>query len=189
MNRLIHLATRATLAAALAAGSGCRNDPAVQDIIDDLGEEKGTPSAKHRPGQPCLACHSKYGGALPEMAIGGTIYALDPVSMKIAPAKDIRVFIRDSSENGGTTKKACSNDAGNFFVPQENWQDITYPLAPIAGGRSMVSLVGRDGSCASCHRLPEKESLDPVTGGDLDSAGVVIVDATATDPDCVGGGS
>jgi hypothetical protein len=187
MNRLSSLILLAVVATG--AGAGCRNDPAVQDIIDSLGEEKGTPSAKHRPGQPCLACHSKYGGAQPEMAVGGTVYSLDLMTKKIAPAKDIRVYVLDSSGNSGTQKKACTNEAGNFWVPMENWADITYPLTPTAGGLTMVSLVGRDGSCASCHKLPDDTSLDPVSGAGRDSAGVIIVDAKNVDPDCGGGGT
>lgn len=186
MNRSSHVGVLAALLSALAAATSCRHDPVAQDIIDSLGEEKGTPSATHRPGQPCLACHDKYGGAKPELAVAGTVYSLDPMTKKIAPAKNIRVTILDSSE-GGTTRKACTNSAGNFFVEKENWQDITYPLTPTAGGITMQSLVGRDGSCASCHKLPTDDSLDPVTGAGRDSAGVIIVDPAATDPSCGGG--
>lgn len=164
----------------------CRYDPVPQDIIDALGEEKGTPSAKHRPGQPCLACHSKYEGAEPLMAVAGTLYALDLADNKLLPARNIRVTILDSK---GGTRKACTNSAGNFYVAQENWQDITFPILPTAGGTTMKSLIGRDGSCASCHRLPgdESGSLDPLTGAGRDSAGVIVVDANAADPDCGGG--
>lgn len=172
---------------AASAAVSCRHDPVAQDVIDALGDEKGTPSASHRPGQPCLACHSKYGGAKPELAVGGTVYTLDPMTKKIAPAKNIRVIIQDSSENGGTTRRACTNAAGNFFVAKENWQDIVYPLTPTAGGITMVSLVGRDGSCASCHKLPDESSLDSITGAGRNSAGVIIVDGAAVDPDCGGG--
>ena len=178
-----------TVLAALGAGTSCSHDPVAQEVIDGLGEETGTPSATHRPGQPCLACHSKYGGAKPEMAVAGTIYSLDPMTKTIAPAKNIRVFIRDSSANSGTTRRACTNSAGNFFVAKENWLDIVYPLTPTAGGITMQSLVGRDGSCASCHKLPDESSLDPVTGAGRDSAGVIIVGAAAADPECGGGGS
>jgi len=177
----------AALLGALAFALSCRHDPVPQAVIDGLGDEKGTPSAAHRPGQPCLACHDKYGGAQPEMAVGGTVYALDPATKKIVPAKNVQVLIRDSSDNGGTQKKACSNSAGNFFVAKENWQDIVYPLQPVAGGVTMVSLIGRDGSCASCHKHPDQnpDALDKITGAGRDSAGVIIVDPTVT---CSSGG-
>lgn len=188
MSRNRKVCVLAALLTALAAATSCRHDPAAQDIIDALGDEKGTPSATHRPGQPCLACHDKYGGAQPEMVVAGTVYALDPMTKKITPAKGIRVTILDSSEGGGT-RKACSNAAGNFWIEKDNWTDITYPLTPTAGGITMQSLVGRDGSCASCHKLPNDDSTDPVTGAGRDSAGVIIVDPAATDPACGGGGS
>ncbi len=177
----------AALAAALAAG--CHYDPAAQDVIDALGPEEGTPSATHRPGQPCLACHSKYGGAQPAFAVAGTVYALDDTMTKIVPVKNVRVTITDSSTDthASSTKKACTNSAGNFYITQENWADITYPLAPTAGGKPMTSLVGRDGSCASCHKLPGDDSLDPITGASRDTAGVILVDANAADPMCGGG--
>lgn len=168
----------------LLAIAACRYDPAQQDIIDDLGEEKGTPSAKHRPGQPCLACHTTYGKAEPALAIGGTVYALDIPNNKIIPAENILVTLLDSK---GASRKACSNAAGNFFVAKDKWEDITFPITPIAGGITMRSLIGRDGSCASCHKLPNDDSTDEVTGAGKDSAGVIIVDANATDPSCGGG--
>ena len=147
--------------AALLLAAGCRYDPVAADAIKDLGDEKGTPSATHRPGQPCLACHSKYGGAKPEMAVGGTVYAISgKTEKKLVPAKDIRVTVLDAD---GDTRKACSNSAGNFWVPKEYWGDVVFPLAPVAGGIVMHSLVNRDGSCASCHGLtPSPTSPGPI---------------------------
>jgi hypothetical protein len=183
MKRLGLLAS--LLLAALAAS--CRYDPAQQDIIDALGPETGTPSAMHRPGQPCLACHSKYQGAAPEFAVAGTVYSVDVKTKKLVPAKNIQIVVLDSMRE---THKACSNAAGNFSVLREDWTDPVFPLSPTAGGLTMVSLIGRDGSCASCHKLPDPDnvdSLDPVTGAGRDSAGVIIVDPTQTDPSCGGG--
>lgn len=165
--------------------AGCRYDPSQQDIIDDLGEEKGTPSAKHRPGQPCLACHTTYGKAEPALAIGGTLYSLDLADNKIVPAKNILVTFFDSK---GGSRKTCSNSAGNFYVAKDKWEDITFPITPVAGGVAMKSLIGRDGSCASCHQLPDPDDEGNITGATRDSAGVIVVDANATDEECVPGG-
>lgn len=181
---ITRLKTPAASVLMLLALSACRYDPAQQDIVDDLGEEKGTPSASHRPGQPCLACHSTYGGAQPQMAIGGTLYSLDVASNEISPAKNILVTLFDSA---GGSRKTCSNKAGNFFVAKDKWEDITFPITPVAGGITMRSIIGRDGSCASCHKLPNDDSADKVTGAGRDSAGVILVDANATDPSCGGG--
>lgn len=172
------------LLAALACA--CRYDPVEQQIIDSLGPEKGTPNAEHRPGQPCLVCHDKYGGAQPQMAVGGTVFALDDTMKNILPAANMRIQVLDS--NNATPKRACSNKAGNFWVTADNWGDITFPLSPSAGGVAMQSLIGRDGSCASCHKLPDADSLDPVTGAGRESAGVILVDATKADPTCMTGG-
>ncbi len=173
----------ACLAAAFAAGLlSCRNDPAENDIIDALPAETGTPSATHRPGEPCLACHTGYQGAQPQMAVGGTIFGLDKTGTKVVPAPNIMVEILDSAQ---TTRRACTNEAGNFYILQDDWKDITYPLSPYAGGTQMISIVGRDGSCATCHKLPDKDSLDQITGRARDSAGVITVDATQVDKRCL----
>jgi hypothetical protein len=181
MKRLDLLAS--LVLAALAAS--CRYDPAAQDVIDALGPETGTPSETHRPGQPCLACHSKYGGATPEFVLAGTLYSLDVNTKKLVPANNIQVLVQDSMN---VTFKACSNTAGNFKVLREDGTDPVFPLSPTAGGRPMLSLTGRDGSCASCHKLPDPNSvdtLDPVTGAGRSSAGVILVDPTQTG--CGGG--
>ena len=79
-------------------------------------------------------------------------------------------------DSAGDTRKACSNTAGNFFIEKADWDDVSYPLAVAAGERSMRSLIGRDGSCASCHFASEEADRDPVTGAGRDSPGLVIVD-------------
>jgi len=184
-------APRPALASVLAAvlfpllGLSCRYDPVPQEIIDDLGPEQGTPSALHRPGQPCLACHSKYAGAAPQMTFGGTVYTKD-ADGKIIPAAGVSVFVADSA---GDPRKACSNQAGNFYLEQKDWKEVAFPLTVTAGSRNMRSLIGRDGSCGSCHKLPDPEGepdRNPVTGEGRDSAGVVLVNLEDTG-DCGAG--
>ncbi len=175
------------LVAAALLACGCRNDPVPQAIIDGLPPDSSPNGPLHRAGQPCLACHDKYGGAT-EFAVGGTVYALDSTGKKLVgvPAPNVRVNVLDSSPNGGASLHACSNAAGNFFILASNWTDITFPLTPSAGGLTMQSLIGRDGSCATCHKLPDAQSLDPVAGAGHDSAGVILVDPSKTDPTCAG---
>ncbi len=174
--------------AALAAGlaCGCRNDPVPQAIIDGLPPDSSPNGPLHRPGQPCLACHDNYGGAT-EFAVAGTLFALDSTGTKLVPAPNITVNVLDSSPNGGSSLHACTNSVGNFYILSSNWTDITFPLSPTAAGLSMQSLVGRDGSCATCHKLPGPTSINAVTGAGHASAGVILVDPTKTDPTCGGG--
>lgn len=171
--------------AALATFMACRHDPVPQDLIDELGEEQGEPSELHRGGQPCLACHSVYEGAEPRMSVGGTIY-YEASDGRILPAPDVLVEITDSRQ---VTRKACTNAAGNFWVEHEDWRDATFPLTVRAGERRMISIVGRDGSCASCHSLPDEASLDPVTGAGRASAGVVVVSESDVGAICTPSGS
>lgn len=151
--------------------SGCGVDPVPQAIIDELPAEQGTPSAQHRPGQPCLQCHSAYGEAQPALVIGGTVFKEDPMTGALLPAPHVRVEVYDSA---GDFRVACSNAAGNFYIAKDNWDDITFPLKSFVGNdhsgkatRRMRSIIGREGSCANCHKL---------TGKAVDSPGVIIVD-------------
>ena len=169
------------LAAAIPFAAGCRYDPVPQEIIDALGPEQGTPSATHRPGQPCLVCHSNYEGASPALAVAGTIFTTAPDG-SIIPAVGVEVIVSDSV---ASLRKACTNSAGNFFVTRDNWVDITFPLNAQASDRGMTSLIGRDGSCASCHKLPDKTSEDPVTGAGHRSPGVILLKAPVV-ADCGG---
>jgi hypothetical protein len=153
--------------------SGCNgNDPVPQAIIDDLpAEDPGGPSATHRAGQPCLQCHSTYGEALPQLVIGGTVFKEDPMTGNLLPAPHVRVEVYDSA---GDFRVACSNAAGNFSIEKSNWEKITFPLKSFVGNdhtgnatRRMRSIIGREGSCANCHKL---------SGPAHDSPGVIIVD-------------
>ena len=166
-----------------AIAAGCRYDPVPEHIIDALGPEKGTPSATHRPGQPCLVCHSAYEGASPAFAVAGTLFTKN-MDGTLGPAPEVGVTIYDSA---GKLRKACSNTAGNFFVKTDDWADITFPLGAQAGERGMSSLIGRDGSCASCHLRPSEKSLDQGTGASRSSPGVILVDPTAPGAACGGG--
>jgi hypothetical protein len=164
------------LSAALLAASSlvsCRFDPVPQEVIDDLGPEEGTPSETHRAGQPCLACHSAYAGAAPQMVFGGTVYTTDPDG-NIVPAPGVLVTVYGAV---GDLRTRCSNAAGNFYLEKEEWKEVTFPLQVEAGSRAMVSFIGRDGSCGTCHKPPDPDHLerDPVTGAARDSAGYVLV--------------
>ena len=171
------------VAAALPFAAGCRYDPVPQQIIDDLGPEVGAPSATHRPGQPCLVCHSNYEGASPAFAVAGTVF-MQAADGTIGPAAGLNVIISDSAAG---LRKACTNAAWNFFVQRDDWADITFPLYAQAGDRGMTSLIGRDGSCGSCHKLPTATSENMMTGASHVSPGVIIADPKAMGAACGGG--
>jgi hypothetical protein len=157
---------------------GCNGtDPLPQEVIDGLPAEEGSPSATHRPGQPCLACHSTYGEATPALAIGGTVYKQDLATQALLPAPGVRVLIDDST---GDSRIACTNSAGNFFIEKEKWAELTFPLKVSAGPRRMASIIGREGSCATCHKYPA--GPPPDVGEAKDSAGVILVEEGDVDP-------
>lgn len=130
----------------------CTLDPVQSEAIADLGgEAPGVPPGPlHRPGQPCLVCHDG-STAQPAMSVGGTVYAVLGSEAPLAGAT-----VELTAENGSTST-ATTNGAGNFYVEESAWQPV-YPLrvAVAYGGltSTMSTIIGRDGSCGSCHVDP-----------------------------------
>jgi hypothetical protein len=134
-------------------------DPVHVDDVAALGPEPGgPPGPTHRPGQPCLTCHGGRGPADLELSIGGTVYQVRGGNVG---APGITVVIND-----GTTaeRRTTTNDVGNFYFKREDW-DVAFPLdiyiVADNAQRNMTTRVGRDGSCATCHRNPGDTSHMP----------------------------
>jgi hypothetical protein len=155
--------------------TACGN-PVVDRAIEEWGGEvEGVePSEYHRPGQPCVLCHSVAGGASPRLALGGTVFA---DQRSFLPVEGVRVNVYDAVGELYTMESNC---VGNFFleygerVPQFPLAvEILCPLyAPDGSPRegevkvvSMNSWISRDGSCASCHSL---------RGTEVDSTGWIF---------------
>ena len=134
------------LALGAALGVACSLDPVPDQRAADLGDEAPgvAPGPLHRAGQPCLACHD-------EMSIAGTVYA---VRGSGAPLANAQVHFTD---NAGSTATALSNAAGNFYLLDSQWRP-TFPVrVEVDYGTvkaTMNSIIGRDGSCATCHLAP-----------------------------------
>ena len=133
-----------------ALAAGCY-DPVHLDAVAALGPETPgiTPGPEHRAGQPCSTCHGGSGPAETELSIGGTLYR---VRGEKEPLPDGEVIVTDAR---GESRRTRSNAAGNFFLMKSEWSPV-FPLrvAIEAEGirREMVSTIGRDGGCATCHR-------------------------------------
>ncbi|HLM76741.1 MAG TPA: hypothetical protein VK459_28770 [Polyangiaceae bacterium] len=165
---LFTLSALSIAVAVVGAASGCGN-PAVDARIEALGEENpSVPESEfHRPGQPCVLCHSVYEGADPEITVGGTIFASPS---KIAGELPVAVEGAEVTliDAEGVVKTATTNCAGNFFLTKEQWNpsfplqvEVRYP-APGAQEQqkpapSMASRISRDGSCAGCHYGPPNQ--------------------------------
>jgi hypothetical protein len=179
------------LACALAATS-CGN-PAVDARIEALGEENPNvePSQYHRPGQPCVLCHSEYEGEEPLMSVGGTIFG---TSGERVPVEGVIVKMWDSS---GSYFEAVTNCIGNFYVEKEKW-DPNFPLHvemeyPVPGAVdpetgqtetrviSMGTRISRDGSCAGCH-VDNKLDMSATQGS---PGRVYCVDQATADADAI----
>jgi len=134
-----------------------------EDEVQALGPEAPgvPPGPLHRPGQPCVTCHGGSGPGSQQLAIGGTVYAVQGES---APAVGAVVQIEDIDGHFWTVQ---TNEAGNFFVTTAEWQPH-YPVGSIQVTlgdvtQSMFTHVGRDGSCADCHQAtPGPTSPGPI---------------------------
>jgi len=121
-------------------------DPVHDDQVAALGgEAPGVPHGPlHRPGQPCLLCHNDF-------SVAGTVF-VNPGDRQAALG--VTVNLTDSQ---GNAFAATTNEVGNFFVRQNQFQPV-YPMkvALQYGGvtANMIANVGRDGACASCHFDP-----------------------------------
>ncbi len=142
-----------------AVGAGCY-DPVHLDAVAALGPETPgvPPGPKHRAGQPCSTCHGGEGPAETELAFGGTLYR---VRGGTEPLVGGEVIVTDAR---GESRRVQSNEVGNFFSSKADWSPV-FPLrvAVEAEGirRDMVSTIGRDGGCATCHRDSGDRSFMP----------------------------
>jgi hypothetical protein len=138
----------------------CGLDPVHDDEVSDLGPEApGIPQGPlHRAGQPCLACHAS--GTSPTMSAGGTIYGVLGDATPLASAN-----VTLTAANGATFT-AQSNSVGNFYVLASDFNPAFPVTVQVTYGTltaTMSSIIGRDGSCASCHADPaSRVSAGPV---------------------------
>jgi len=158
-------------AALTAASLWACSDPLQSARVAALGDEKSgvAPGPLHRAGQPCLTCHGGSGPADVELAVAGTIYQSAAAGSPPLVGGTVTIFDATQLADGGTPRSATTNAAGNFFFRKDEWSPV-YPLHDIAvsapGGdvtATMHTVVGRDGSCGSCHFAPRgPDSHGPV---------------------------
>ncbi len=142
----------ATLVGALAVGA-C-SDPVPDGQIKALGDEDpNVPQGEyHRAGQPCVTCHTKYGPASDSpFSVAGTIFAQPGGAVGVDGAF---VGMTDTSGSSFIVKTNC---VGNFFVKKEEW-DPAFPIFVRVykgnAARTMQGQIGRERSCANCHKDP-----------------------------------
>jgi len=140
------------LAAAALLGSSCSN-PVHSNIVNSLGGEvSGVPQGEyHRAGQPCAACHGPDGPAKTEFSLAGTVFYGPNAAVGV---DQVSVQFFDSR---GSTFVATTDCVGNFFVTPEQYSPFFPVAVQISKGNNsaqMVSHIGREASCAQCHKDP-----------------------------------
>jgi hypothetical protein len=146
-------------------------DPVHDSAVAALGDE--TPGVRqgplHRAGQPCGTCHDGTVGNPRSFSVAGTIYVDEHDT---TPAVDATVTLTSAN---GASYAATTNAAGNFYVEPAQFTP-QYPMAVLvsygAAFVRMSTLVGREGSCATCHHEPAGPT----------SAGHVFVPADGVTP-------
>jgi hypothetical protein len=144
---------RAVLLLALLSCNAC-NDPVHDNEVAALGPEPNPdfgPGPLHRPGQPCLTCHGGSGPARAQFVSGGTLYQSHTGTL---PLDGATVEITDPKMNKWDVK---TNSAGNFYVTISD-TTIGYPAHVSVSfdgvTATMLTHIGRDGSCNDCHFDP-----------------------------------
>jgi hypothetical protein len=151
--------------ATLAALAACST--IEKQRADGLGPEVEEPGPRHRPGQPCLWCHSTTfgdGRATPSFDLAGTVYRRRG-DTNGAPGLEV-----DIEDAAGHRIVVNANQAGNFALIVEDgltspiesdegiWRvpgPLVFPLhTSVADGglkRNMQNVVHRERSCSVCH--------------------------------------
>ena len=147
------LAGLGLVAAALLGGCG---DPVLDAQIAELGsEDPAVPEGPlHRPGQPCLLCHTSPGRA-PRFTAAGTVYLRASAQ---EPAGGIEVRLIDAARRRFV---AYTNCAGNFFVSSREYEPELPMWVSLAGQGlriDMESPMNKNGDCAICHQRDKNPS-------------------------------
>jgi hypothetical protein len=138
-----------------------------RERADALGPETEEPGPRHRPGQPCLYCHSTtQGDGRGELMfdLAGTVYKN---RSDTSGAPDVEITIENAD---GTLIRVTSNRAGNFALISEPgltqpietdegiWRvpgPLVFPLHATVrlGGLElhMRNAIQRERSCSVCH--------------------------------------
>jgi hypothetical protein len=137
--------------------AGC-TDPVRDRQIEALGgEDPNVPvGPDHRPGQPCVLCHSEGGPASDKpFAVAGTIYETAAPNSRGADGIVVK-FI--DGRRGAPRTSPRTGPSGNFFVPESDWPELTYPFAvglyrdgQLEPVQEMQTRVNREPSCNVCH--------------------------------------
>lgn len=128
-------------------------DPVHADAVAALGPEAAgvREGPEHRPGQPCLTCHGGDGPG-PNWVAAGTVYQVRGDLTK--PLQRGIVHLEDFL---GNTYDATTNSVGNWWVEEGRYSPV-FPLyatvydASRSTEKKMVSRIGRNAGCASCHQ-------------------------------------
>ena len=147
--------------------ASCSLDPVHDGQVSALGGEDSSIAVGqyHRPGQPCTVCHGGEGPATEVFSVAGTIYyePYDPIK-KTPPVPVDGAFVRILTADNANL---CfvTNCAGNFYATPDDlmMKGLTFPflvsIQKISGNNqqpvvAMVGHVGRESSCANCHKDP-----------------------------------
>jgi hypothetical protein len=193
---------RAALALALAlpaaaVAAACDADPVHTQAVKLLGPEvSGIPKGEfHRAGQPCLTCHGGEGPAKAQFTVAGTIF-YGPANGSNPPigVGGAVVTLEDDSQSQFSTQTNC---VGNFFITSGDWPghpefpmlatiSATIPVPGSTGAEtqtyeapSMLSHIGRTGSCADCHQYVTQDNY-------FETPGLVNLTQTLDDPNYQG---
>lgn len=148
---------RLALVASVMLAVACTDPVRDRQIAALGGEDPAVPiGPDHRPGQPCVLCHSAGGPAEDKpFAVAGTVY--ETAAPGSPGAEGVIVKFVDAVQSAPRTSPR-TGPSGNFYVPESDWPELTFPFRvglylegqtrPV---QEMQTLVNREPSCNACH--------------------------------------
>lgn len=156
--RLLGRLLLATGLALPALAAGC-SDPVRDTALAALGDENpDIPVGEyHRAGQPCVTCHGASGPASSKpFSVAGTVFAIP------GPAVGVENAFVAMTDTLGSSYIAKTNCVGNWYVTKAEW-DPAFPIFvrvyKDGMSRTMQGQIGRERSCANCHKDARPTSL------------------------------
>jgi hypothetical protein len=140
---------------------GCQ-DPIHDGGVSQLGKDSHALGNNefHWAGKPCLVCHDGTGPASTTFSVAGTVFS------QAATFVGINGVDVDMTDSNGSVHTVTTDCVGNFFVLPSDWTPhfpILARITKLGVTQTMISPIGREGSCGHCHATQVQDPFSQVT--------------------------
>ena len=130
----------------------------TDDDLVDAGADIHMGAGEMYPGRSCIGCHTEHGG--PAYIVAGTVFREVDERSDCTGIGGVTIEITDAN---GTVYEMLSNSVGNFYLPESDTDDFTFPYRAKAslGTKSFEMEDAQEtGDCASCHTASGEEEAE-----------------------------